>query len=60
MRFAWLGAGCVQTAPCVQGRRLFGDVSELLTSLCVRLSGRWGAAHRASCAAVAAIGEANP
>ncbi|MDG4763864.1 IS607 family transposase [Solwaraspora sp. WMMD406] len=57
-RFARFGAGCVEAALAAQGRRLLvvdpagvdddlvGDVTEILTSLCVRLYGRRAAADR--------------
>ena len=58
MRFARLGAECVEAALCARGRRLFvvdpeqvdddllGDVVEILTSLYARLYGGRGAANR--------------
>jgi hypothetical protein len=66
-RFARFGSEYVEAALAARGRRLLvvdpsevdddlvGDVTEMLTSLCARLSGRW-AAHGAERAIAAAIG----
>ncbi|WP_234041000.1 IS607 family transposase, partial [Micromonospora coerulea] len=65
-RFARFGGECVEASLAAQGRRLLvvdraevdddlvGDVTEILTGLCVRLHGRRGAAKRASRAVAAA------
>ncbi len=68
-RFARLGAEYVEAALAAQGRRLLvvdpaevdeglvRDVTEILTSLCVRLYGRRIGANRARRAVVAATGD---
>ncbi|GAA3455031.1 hypothetical protein GCM10018962_68640 [Dactylosporangium matsuzakiense] len=68
-RFARFGAEYVEAALSAQGRRLLvvdpagvdddlvRDVTEILTSLCVRLYGRRGAAGRARRAVGAATGD---
>ena len=68
-RFARFGAEYVEAALAGQGRRLLvadpagvgddlvRDVTEILTSFCVRLYGRRGAADRASRAVAAATTE---
>ncbi len=70
-RFARLGAEEVEAALAAQSRRLLvvdpvevdddlvWDVTEILTSLCARLSGRRAAANRAAKAIAVATGE-NP
>lgn len=71
-RFARFGAEYVEAALSAQGRRLLvvdqaevdddlvRDVTEILTSLCVRLYGRRAAANRASRAVAAATAEESP
>ncbi|MET7400517.1 IS607 family transposase [Dactylosporangium sp. NPDC005572] len=71
-RFARFGADYVEAALAAQGRRLLvvdpaevdddlvRDVTEMLTSLCVRLYGRRGAADRARRAIDVAIAEDQP
>jgi putative resolvase len=71
-RFARFGAEYVEAALTAQGRRLLvvdpaevdddlvGDVTEILTSLCVRLYGRRGAASRAARAVAAATAGDDP
>ncbi len=68
-RFARLGAEYVEAAMSAQGRRLLvvdpsevdddlvWDVTEILTSLCARLSGWRAAANRAAKAIAAATGK---
>ncbi len=68
-RFARLGAEEVEAVLAAQGRRLLvgdpsevdddlvRDVTEILTSLCARLSGRRAAANRAAKAIAAATGK---